>query len=134
MHWGEMRKIRTVECFFKKLHLFHLKDSLSSWDCPLMKKKMIIQWFISDSLAKWIGNLVHPQNFWKYFYWSMNSKSLGTTAMLKTSFALTTVRWKKAAVVRCLGNDTTELCMVMWITGKYAPFPKLGPLNTFRPS
>lgn len=32
-------------------------------------------------------------------------------------------------VVQCLGNDTTYV-----INGKYAPFPKLGPLCTFRPA
>lgn len=46
---------------------------------------------------------------------------------------LETVKWKKA-VVRCLGNDTREFHKIMRIKGKCAPFPKRGPLDTFRPT
>lgn len=41
---------------------------------------------------------------------------------------------EKKSVAKCLGNDTAESHTVVWINGKYTPFPKPGPLNTFRPT
>lgn len=101
-----------------------------------MKKEMvmIIQWFLQITWQNKLATLSVPQIL-QNITGPWNPKVWEPLPWKKVILqAVNNCEMEKAAMVKCLGNDTTEFHMVMWINGKYTPFPKLGPPNTFRPT